>query len=146
MNLLDGGIGFGVSRQSPSNNGTLIQSQVQNIFSLIISEVALKPMKKINMLKQYKYILSAPRVQCNEISTTPEPQATCIDKTSCQTNQDCPGGWCFHTGMTQNFCKCNDPIVPPMGCVQQASCKDDIECGPTGVCPTNFWGGAAGSK
>ena len=29
---------------------------MQNIFSLIISEVALKPMKKINMLKQYKYI------------------------------------------------------------------------------------------
>ena len=80
------------------------------------------------------------------MSTTPEPQGTCIDKTNCQTNQDCPGGWCFHTGMTQNFCKCNDPIVPTMDCVQQASCKDDIECGPTGACPTYFRGGAASSK
>ena len=94
------------------------------------------------MLKQYKYILSAPRVQCNEISTTPEPQATCIDKTSCQTNQDCPGGWCFHTGMGENICKCNDPIVPTMDCVKSRFCKDPKECEPKGECPTSWWGGA----
>jgi hypothetical protein len=34
----------------------------QNIFSLKISEIALKPIKKIKMLKQYQYILSATSV------------------------------------------------------------------------------------
>ena len=76
------------------------------------------------------------------MSTTPEPQGTCIDKTNCQTNQDCPGGWCFHTGMGGNICKCNDPIVPTMDCVKSRFCKDPKECEPKGECPTSWWGGA----
>ena len=70
----------------------------------------------------------------------------CIDKKKCWTNEDCPGGWCFSTGMTGSYCKCNDPIVPAMDCVKGAFCKDDIECGPTGECPTSWRGAAAGEK
>ena len=65
-----------------------------------------------------------------------------IEKTKCWTNEDCPGGWCFNTGFGHKICKCNDPIVPTMDCVSGAFCKDDIECGPKGECPTFFWGAA----
>ena len=85
--------------------------------------------------------------QCN----LTEPEATCIEKTKCQTNEDCPGGWCFNTVVDtprkwQKICKCNDPIVPTMDCVEGAFCKDDLECGPKGECPTSWRGAAAGRK
>ena len=87
---------------------------------------------------------------CREVSTTPEPEATCIDKTKCGTNEDCPGGWCFNTGdiprNRQKICKCNDPIVPTTDCVKGAFCKGDLECGPKGECPTSWWGAAFGEK
>ena len=103
-------------------------------------------MKKDKHVETILIYFVSHKCQCNEVSTTPEPQETCIDNKNCQSNEDCPGGWCFSTGLGQSFCKCNDPIVPNMDCVQWAFCKDDIECGPTGACPTDFWGGAASSK
>ena len=77
--------------------------------------------------------------------TTNISQWTHLKKT-CQENEDCPGGWCYHSGMAHDSCKCNDPIIPKNDCVNGRFCKGNVECGPRGECPTSHWGAMSGRK